>query len=74
MTLRNQSCSQLHTGHTVKGAPLRVGGDGEPVWPAEMAVATPLAMGGAIIRVVSLIERTISHPFRSNQEVASKKR
>ena len=54
MTLGNQSCSQLHTGHTVKGAPPTVGGDREPVWlwqpvwPAQMAVSTPLAMGGAI--------------------------
>ena len=79
MTLGNQSCSQLHTGHTVKGAPPTVGGFEEPVWPwqpvwlAQMAVSTPLAMGGAIIREVSLTKRTISHPLGSNQDVASEK-
>ena len=44
MTPRNQSCSQLHMGHTAKGAPPMVRGDEEPVWLA----ATLLAMGGAI--------------------------
>ena len=80
MTLGNQSCSQLHMGHTAKGAPPTVGGDEgpiwpweEPVWPAQMAVSTPLAMGGAIIREVSLTKRTISHPLGSNQDVASEK-
>ena len=54
-TTRNQSCSQLHMGHTAKGAPPTDGGDEEPIWPweepvwsAEMAAAAPLAMGGAI--------------------------
>ena len=41
--------------NTEKGAPPTVGGDEEPVWswelpdwPAEVAAAAPLAMGGAI--------------------------
>ena len=41
--------------NTEKGAPPKVGGDEEPVWsweqplwPAEVAAAAPLAMGGAI--------------------------
>ena len=41
--------------HTEKGAPPTVGGDEEPVWlweqpvwPAEVEAAAPLAMGGAI--------------------------
>ena len=45
----------------------------EPVGLAHMAVANPLAMGGAIIREVSLTKRTISHPLGSNQDVASEK-
>ena len=41
--------------NTEKGGPPKVGGDEEPVWsweqpvwPAEVAAAAPLAMGGAI--------------------------